>query len=109
MNKAHVILITSPTCPHCTGAKALMESFERKEDDYVYEEYSMGTQEGQKKAQELGVMRVPTFIISGPKYDGFIGLSGNQTEAVMNKYIDIALGKQEMKEKQSFFKRLFGK
>jgi len=40
-------------------------------------------------------MSVPTFIIQGPIYPELIGLRGNQTKEVMNKYLDIALGKRK--------------
>jgi len=109
MEKAQVKLFTSPTCPHCKPAKEMMEEFRREESDFIYKEFSMVTQEGHDAAEKLGVVTVPTFIISGPKYDGLIGLSGQQKEGVINKYIDIALGSKKVEDKKkSFLQKIFG-
>ncbi len=95
MEKAKVYLFTSPTCRFCPEAKKLMQEFSRERDDFDYYELSTATQEGVSKARELEIMSVPTFIIQGPIYPELIGLRGNQTKEVMNKYLDIALGKRK--------------
>jgi len=106
MEKANVKLFTSPTCPHCKPAREMMEHFAREEKDYTYKEYSMAKKEGHLEAEKLGVVRVPTFIISGPGYDELIGLTGQQKEEAINKYIDIALGKAQVKENKSFIAKI---
>ncbi len=112
MVKAKVMLFTSPTCPHCPAAKNFMKEYSKKRGDITYIEYSTATREGHKKAQKYNVMSVPTFIIKGPGFDP-IGLRGLQSEKIMDKYIDIALGKKTLEEKKentilTIIKKIFG-
>jgi len=101
MDKAKVYLFTSPTCPSCPPAKQFMQRFRQQRDDFDYAEFSTSTHEGSKKAEHYDVMAVPTFIIKGPGYPGNIGLRGLQSEAVMNKYLDVALGKRRLEDSDS--------
>jgi predicted DsbA family dithiol-disulfide isomerase len=98
MEKAKVYLFTSPMCPHCPPAKKFIQNFKSTRDDFDLIELSTITHEGQKKAEQFDVMSVPTFIIRGPGYNGNIGLQGVQSTEVMNKYIDVALGKRSLEE-----------
>lgn len=101
MEKAKVYLFTSPTCPHCPSAKRFIHSFKSVRDDFDLIEYSTITKEGQKKARQFDVMSVPTFIIKGPGYNGNIGFRGVQSNGSMNKYIDVALGKNSIEESKT--------
>jgi predicted DsbA family dithiol-disulfide isomerase len=110
MVKATVYLFTSPTCPHCPGAKRFIQDFKKTRDDFNLIELSTMTHEGGKKAAHFDVMSVPTFIIIGPGYDGNIGLRGVQSNNSMNKYLDIALGKRSIDEpNKGFFVSLLKK
>lgn len=110
--KAKIYLFTSPTCPSCPPAKKFMQEFQKERDDFVFQELSVASNEGRSKAQEYGVMSVPTFAIIGPNYPTPIGLRGLQTKKVMNKYIDLSYGIKEddgksiwQKFKNIFFKK----
>ncbi len=98
MEKAKVYLFTSPTCSHCPSAKKFIHNFKFTRDDFDLIEYSTITEEGQKKAEHFDVMSVPTFIVKGPGYNGNIGLRGIQSNDVMNKYLDIVLGKRSIED-----------
>lgn len=98
MEKAKVMLFTSPTCPHCPSAKKFIYSFKNQRNDFELIEYSTITHEGQKKAEKYNVMSVPTFIIKGPAFPDPIGLTGVQGNETMNKYIDIALGHKNLED-----------
>lgn len=92
MEKAKVMLFTSPTCPHCPIAKKFINNFKNERSDFELIEYSTLSHDGEKAARKYDVMSVPTFIIKGPGFPDPIGLIGTQTKEVMNKYLDIALG-----------------
>lgn len=98
MEKAKVYLFTSPTCPHCPSAKSFIQKFKSTRDDFDLVEYSTMSAEGQKKAERFDVRSVPTFIIKGQGHNEIIGLRGSQSESVMNKYLDVALGKKTLQE-----------
>lgn len=98
MEKAKVMLFTSPTCPHCPHAKKFIHNFRNERNDFELIEYSTATHEGQKKAEKYNVMSVPTFIIIGPGFPDPIGLIGVQNNETMNKYIDIALGHKTLED-----------
>ena len=98
MEKAKVMLFTSPTCPHCPSAKKFINNFKNERSDFELIEYSTLTNDGQKTAQKYDVMSVPTFIIKGPGFPDPIGLRGTQTNEVMHKYIDIALGNKKIED-----------
>ncbi len=96
MEKAKVMLFTSPTCPHCPHAKKFINNFKSERSDFELIEYSTLSHDGEKAAQKYDVMSVPTFIIKGPGFPDPIGLRGTQTSEVMHKYIDIALGNKTL-------------
>jgi predicted DsbA family dithiol-disulfide isomerase len=98
MEKAKVYLFTSPTCPNCPPAKKFIQEFKQQRDDFEFVEFSTMTRDGQKTAQKYNVMSVPTFIIKGNGFPDPIGLVGTQRNDVMNKYIDIALGKKTLED-----------
>jgi predicted DsbA family dithiol-disulfide isomerase len=98
MEKAKVMLFTSPTCPHCPSAKKFIYSFKNERSDFELIEYSTLSHDGQKKAKKYDVMSVPTFIIKGPGFPDPIGLNGLQSTDAMNKYIDIALGNKTLED-----------
>jgi len=87
-----------------------MQEFIKERQDIIYEDIPLISALAQEKAQKYDVMSVPTFIIQGAGYEGSIGLSGNQTKAVLHKYVDLALGigkpEESVKKKRSF--NLFG-
>lgn len=98
MEKAKVMLFTSPTCPHCPSAKKFIYSFKNERSDFELIEYSTLSRDGQKKAEKYNVMSVPTFIIKGPGFPDPIGLIGIQNNETMNKYLDIALGIKNLED-----------
>ena len=104
MNQSKLYLFTSPTCPHCHSARALMEKFKKEREDYIFKELSTATSEGQKQAQKFGIMSVPTFIIKGPGYPEPIGLRGLQSKESLNKYLDLSYGIKEKKVERRGFK-----
>ena len=103
--KAKVMLFHSPFCPHCPPAKKLIEKIARNREDIVLLMFNTNTPEGVRKATEMDIVSTPTFIITGPGHDENIGLRGIQNESVLNKYIDIALGKRKIEERKSFLDR----
>ena len=106
--KAKVYLFWSPTCSHCPPAKEMINELKKKRDDFDLIMLEPGTAQARDKFIEFDISGTPTFIIQGPGYPENIGLRGNQGEKVMNKYIDIALGKREIEEKKGFFSKIFG-
>ena len=60
-----VELFYSSTCPHCPEAKrTLTEVFDRIDAEIHFEEVNVLTPDGIKRAEEYGVMAVPTTIIN---------------------------------------------
>jgi len=110
MEKAKVYLFWSPTCLHCPPARDMIHKLHSKRDDFELIEYEPGSRGSQEKFVEFEVVSTPTFIIQGPGHEENIGLRGNQGERVMNKYIDVAVGKQKLNKESSFLdsaKKLF--
>ena len=106
MEKANVYLFTSLTCPHCPSAKDFMQKFKKTREDFTYKELITSTKEGRKLANKFQISSVPTFIIQGPGFPEIMGLKGTQTEEVMNKYLDIALGIKNLEKPKSFSEKL---
>lgn len=105
---ATAIVFTSTTCPHCPAAKKALLDVKSLRDDVETHILQTNTPQGQRLAQKFNVMSVPTFIFYGPGHEAPIGLVGSQSNETLHKYIDIALGKRELKtEKKSFLGRLF--
>lgn len=104
--KAVVEVFTSPTCPHCPAANNSVNSVSEERDDFTVKDYSMATKEGQKKAQEYGVMSVPTVFVKSDNYPEIIGHRGAPTKKDLNKSLDIALGLKTIEKKKSLFQRL---
>lgn len=109
-----VVVFTSPTCPHCPPTKKLVSEVASEKDDVEYEEMSTATPEGSRRAQELGIMSVPTIIITGPGSEQPIGLAGLPPRKGLEKAINISLGKDRFKEEKNkeskpLLKRIFGK
>jgi thioredoxin 1 len=98
MEKAKVLLFTSPRCPHCPAAKKFAINFAKTRDDFELIEMSTMTPDGNENAKKYDVMTVPTFIILGNAFPDPIGLRGIQNKETMNKYIDIALGIKTLDE-----------
>ena len=94
--KSKVYLFTSPTCPNCPPAKEFIKKFMKERDDFIFEEISTMSRDGEKMARKFEVMSVPTFIITGKGYPHPIGLRGNQSSKSMNKYLDLSYGKTEV-------------
>ena len=101
MAKATIYLFSSPTCPHCPPAKAFAEDYVKSRDDVSLIQLNTATHEGQRKAASFNIMSVPTFIIKGDNYPENIGLKGIQSKKTMDKYVDIATGKKDLKKEQS--------
>jgi len=111
MEKSKVYLFTSPTCPNCPPAKEFIRKFMKERDDFIFEEISTASRDGERKARKYNVMSVPTFIIIGKGYPQPIGLMGNQSSKSMNKYLDLSYGKIEIREEGSLIdsiKKIFG-
>ncbi|MGM5481469.1 MAG: thioredoxin domain-containing protein [Nanobdellota archaeon] len=114
MEPATAILFTSMTCPHCPQAKKVFEQVSEDRDDTEFHNMMMHEPQAQQLAKQFGVQSVPTFIIYGPSHENPMGLVGTQSDETLNKYINIAIGKQDLQEKQEearekkpFLKRLF--
>jgi len=96
MKKAKIILFTSVTCPYCPAAKNFIKEYSKTRDDMEIREVSNITPQDMELFKKFEIRSVPTFLIIGPDYEGFIGLKGVQTKEVMDKYIDISLGKRKL-------------
>jgi len=106
VEKATVMFFHSPFCSHCGPAKKMVERVKKKRDDFELHQFNTNTDLGVKKATEIKIVSTPTFIINGPGYHENIGLKGSQSEEVLNKYIDIALGIKKLEEPKSLLERL---
>ncbi|MGM5480458.1 MAG: thioredoxin domain-containing protein [Nanobdellota archaeon] len=112
MEPAVALLFTSPTCPHCPNAKEIFDKVQKERDDADFHNILLTTPENQELAKKFGVMSVPTFIIYGPEHEKPMGLRGTHSKETINKYVDIALGKQKLEEKKPkkpVFKKIFSK
>jgi len=103
MTKATAILFTSMTCPHCPVAKKIFEEVKASRIDAAMHVVQMHTEQGQTLAQEFGVRSVPTTIFYGDGHQAPMGLVGAQTAEVLEKYIDIAVGKRVFDEQKKEF------
>lgn len=99
-NGLKVMLFTSPTCPNCLPAKDFIKEFAKKRTDFELFIFSVTEAEGNKYAAAFNVRSVPTFIIQGPATEENFGLIGDQGEHSINKYLDLASGKQKQEGKE---------
>ncbi|MBT3463647.1 hypothetical protein HOD20_06250 [archaeon] len=106
MEKAHVEVFTSPTCPHCPSAKKIAKEVCDKREDVKFLETSTMTSKGSKRAQKFDVRGVPTLIITGPGTNERIGYVGTPSKDSLNNMINIALGKEKWKEKKSILDKI---
>jgi len=96
------IVFTSATCPHCPIAKKYFEELKQLRDDIDLHVLSVNDPEGSKMAEGFGIKSVPSFVFYGPGHADPMGLVGAQPKDVLIKYIDIAVGKKQLKNKPSF-------
>jgi len=101
MIKATGILFTSMTCPNCPPAKTIFEEMKKERTDIDL--HSLGTHEpqGQRLARKFGIQSVPTFIFYGPGHEKPMGLVGVQSKNTLNKYINIAMGTEQLDEEKT--------
>ena len=109
IGKVRIQVFTSPTCPHCHPALDLAKQIEKERDDVKVTELSTATPHGHRKAEQLGVMAVPTIFVKGPAYPQDIGFKGLPSKKGLLKAIDISLGKAEWEEKKGFLKSIIEK
>ena len=109
IGKVKIQVFTSPTCPHCHPALDLAKQIEKERDDVKVTELNTATPHGHRKAEQLGVMAVPTIFVKGPAYPQDIGFKGLPSKKGLLKAIDISLGKAGWEEPKGFFKGLMKK
>lgn len=109
IGKSKIEVFTSPTCPHCHPALDLAKQIEKERDDVKVVELSTATPHGHRKAEQMGVMAVPTIFVRGPAYPQTIGFKGLPSKKGLLKAIDISLGKAEWEEPKGFFRGLMEK
>ena len=98
MEKSRIEIFTSPTCPHCPGALELAREVEREREDVEVVELSTLSEEGRTKAQEFGVMSVPTIFVKGPKHGEILGFRGAPSKERLIKAVEISLGLKKAEE-----------
>lgn len=109
IGKSKIIIFTSPTCPHCHSAVDLAKEIEKMREDVKVTEISTATKSGHNKAEQMGVMAVPTIFVRGPGYPQNIGFRGTPSKNALLKAIDISLGKAEWKEEKGLLKSMLDK
>jgi len=107
--KATVTLFWSPACRFCGPAKAMIEEIASERDDFKLVKLTGADPGAQEFALKHNIQSTPTFIIEGPGHPEVIGLKGGRDKKTLNKYIDVALGKQKVEEKKGFFDSIFAK
>ncbi len=105
MQKAKLMLFTSPTCPHCHSARRITGELASERKDFDYVEHSTASPQGGRIAKHFNIMSVPTTIIQGPGYLEPIGLVGTQTKQVLHKYLDVSLGLRDIDERTGLMDR----
>ena len=105
--KSSVKLFVSRSCPNCPPAKKEIEELKTQRDDFELQIFETTTPEGMREAQKENIQSVPTYIIEGKGYPNKIGLVGSQGYDNLNKFIDVSLGKRDINEKKSFWKKIF--
>jgi len=107
--KSTGLLFTSVTCPNCPVAKQYFEEIKEERDDIDIHLLSVNEPKGSRLAKKFNIQSVPTFVFYGPGHEEPKGLVGAQPKHILNKYIDIAVGKKKYEERKPFsLKRLFG-
>ncbi len=109
IRKVKIEVFTSPTCPHCHPALNLAKQIEKERDDVKVTELSTATPHGHRKAEQMGVMALPTIFVRGPAYPQDIGFRGLPSKKGLLKAIDISLGKAEWEEKKGLLKSVLEK
>jgi thioredoxin 1 len=71
-------LFTSPTCPHCPGAKKVAENVVRQIHGALLIERDVSIPENAEVAARYGIQGVPTLVING-KYQ-MVGVPGSEDE-----------------------------
>jgi len=105
--KAKVTLFYSESCGFCGPARKEINSILSNRKDFELIEMTADTYGAQEFVEKHGIQSTPTFIIEGVGYPDPIGLRGGQSNRVLNKYIDIALGKEKLEKKIGMFDKLF--
>ena len=107
MKKLRVILFQAGICDSCDISWSIVQSLagiingSLEENVIALEHYTLGDEEGQKKALEMGVHAGPTIIINGEKHEGRV--TGQETfEAFLSK-LDI-----DEKRKESIRRSFLG-
>jgi small redox-active disulfide protein 1 len=81
-NMPLIEIFTSPTCPYCPGAKAVVNEIAKENKDVVVIEHTPMTEQGRKRAQEFNISSVPTIHVSGTgtkEIFGFVGMPKKET------------------------------
>ena len=109
--KAKIEVYTSPTCPHCPSAVALVNEISKERDDVKVKIYSLAESEGSRRANRLGIMATPTILVKGKCSNGYIGFRGTPSRKALINAIDkaLCLVKEKEKKKSGFlsaFKKL---
>jgi protein-disulfide isomerase len=104
MTKVKIYLFTSQTCPHCPLAKEELQQLLQQRHDIDAEFLDVHSSRGQELGREFGLKSVPTYVIQGPGHKGNMGLNGSQGLEKLNKFVDVALGKIDLKKNEKGFK-----
>ena len=107
--KTRIGVFTSPTCPHCPGAKELVKKLSKERDDVIFEEYSSMTSIGRKEAAIQGITSVPTIFVKGPWHHETIAFRGTPSKERLISAIDITQGRKKIDEldgKENFFSKI---
>ena len=108
MEKVVIELFTSPTCPHCSTARNMLNELSKQREDILVYEHSIATQDGSERAKNMEVMSVPTLFLKGPLSKETVGFKGTPVTDKMNEEIDKALGisKIEESDNKGFFDKI---
>jgi len=81
-------IFTSPTCPYCPAAKALVDMVAKAQEDVTVVEHTPMTAEGRKRSKEFGITSVPTIHVSGEGSKEIVGVKGLPKKETLLKMID---------------------
>lgn len=65
MTKVHVDYFTHPVCTGCWEVGKMLVKLQAELPDLEVEQWSLALPAGRRKAEELGVLEVPTMVIDG--------------------------------------------
>lgn len=104
-------LFTSPTCPYCPAAKAVVEQVVGEanlgENTIDLLQFDTWSDEGASKAREYGIMAVPSIFVSGKGIPQKVLLEGAPSKQDLLEAIEMAEGKKSVEKKKNFLEKLF--